>query len=169
MTENTSSDSLKQSEIKSAPYKMPDPDTQARIMRRERFTIRWFNFSLNAYRRAKVNKLPRVPTFLLITKGRKSGKWIEQPIYYFRDGENYVVIGSKGGTPKHPIWFLNLEADPDCKIYVRWRTHAMRARVATGEERARVWANAAKQFPDYDSYQAAAAPREIPVVVLEKR
>jgi len=45
----------------------------------------------------------------------------------------------------------------------------MRARVATGEERARVWANAAKQFPDYDSYQAAAAPREIPVVVLEKR
>jgi len=154
---------------KSRRWKFPTPEEFARLMRRERFTVRWLNFSLMSYNNGKERNMAPVPTFILITKGRKSGKWIEQPIYYFRDGENYVVIGSKGGLPKHPVWFLNLEADPNCKIHVKWRTYDMRARIAAGEERARIWANAAKLFPDYNDYQAAAWPREIPVVVLEKR
>ncbi|TAK98077.1 MAG: nitroreductase family deazaflavin-dependent oxidoreductase [Rhodospirillaceae bacterium] len=147
----------------------PPPDVWERMLRRERFMIRWFNFSMLSYRNGKARNMPMVATCILTTKGRKSGKWIEQPIYYFRDGENYAVIASKGGMPKHPVWFLNLEADPNCKIYVNWRTHNVRARVATGEERARIWANAAKLYPDYNDYQVTANPRVIPVVVLEKR
>jgi deazaflavin-dependent oxidoreductase (nitroreductase family) len=147
----------------------PPPDVWARTLRQERFTIRWFNFSMLAYKNGKDRNMAMVATFILITKGRKSGKWIEQPIYYFRDGENFAVIASNGGAQQHPKWFLNLEADPNCKIHVNWRTLNVRARIATGEERARIWANAAKLYPDYNDYQAAATSREIPVVVLEKR
>jgi proline iminopeptidase len=78
-----------------------------------------------------------------------------------------VVIGSNGGHTKPPKWFLNLEANPNAKFYARWRGHTVKARIAQGEERARIWANARKQFPDYDDYAKTAAPREIPVVVLE--
>ena len=151
------------------PTQAPSPDPRERMRRWERFTIRWLNFSLLSYQRCKAINVPMVATCILIAKGRKSGKWVESPIFYFRDGENYAVIASQGGRPKHPLWFLNLEADPNCKIYVNWRTHNVRARIATGEERARIWANAAKLYPNYHDYQAKANPRVIPVVVLEKR
>ena len=151
---------------KNAP--ITDPKAIARLLRLDRFLVYWLNYSYLARIVSKANQLPPVPTLILITKGRKSGKWIQLPIYYFRDGENYVVIGSNGGAPKHAAWFLNLEANPDCKIHVRWRTYNMRARIATGEERARIWAKASKQFPNYNDYQATAAPREIPVMVLEE-
>jgi deazaflavin-dependent oxidoreductase (nitroreductase family) len=151
------------------PAPITDPKAIARLLKLDKFLVRWFNYSYLARITSKANHLPPVPTLLLTTKGRKSGKWFELPIYYFRDGENYVVIGSNGGAPKHTSWFFNVQANPDCKIHVRWRTHNVRARIAAGEERARIWAHATKLFPNYIDYQATAAPREIPVVVLEKR
>jgi len=146
-----------------------DPAAIAKLLKRDAFLVRWLNYSALARMTAQANNLPPVSTFLLITKGRKSGNWIELPIYYFRDGKNWAVIGSNGGSPNPPKWFLNLQADPDCKVHVWWRTRSVRARVATGEERARIWADAAKKFPDYNDYAKTAAPREIPVVVLEPR
>jgi deazaflavin-dependent oxidoreductase (nitroreductase family) len=130
--------------------------------------LRWFNYSPLARFTAKTNNLPPVPTFLLITKGRKSGKWIELPIYYFRDGGNYYVIGSSQGDPRPPQWFLNLQADPVCKIHLNWRSRSVRARVAEGEERERLWLKAEQAFPNYKDYARTAAPRVIPVVILER-
>ena len=146
-----------------------DPAAIAKMLERDKFWVRWFNYSPMSQIMAKKNNLPAVPTGLLTTKGCKSGKWIELPIYYFLDGENFVVIGSNGGAPNHTKWFLNLQADPNCKFYARWRGHKVKARVATGDERQRIWTMAAKQFPDYNDYAKTAAPREIPVLVLEKQ
>jgi deazaflavin-dependent oxidoreductase (nitroreductase family) len=129
--------------------------------------LRLFDYSLLATLLAKQTKMPVVATFILITKGRRSGKWIEIPIYYYRDGDNYAVIGSKGGAPQHPAWFLNLEADPVCKFHVNRKTYNARARLAAGEERERIWAHAAKLYPPYTDYQKSAGARQIPVVVLE--
>jgi deazaflavin-dependent oxidoreductase (nitroreductase family) len=78
-----------------------------------------------------------------------------------------VVIGSKGGAPEHPDWYKNLLADPTCHIQVSTAGYTAKARTASGEERARLWAQLQKIYPPYDDYQRAAKGREIPVVVLD--
>jgi deazaflavin-dependent oxidoreductase (nitroreductase family) len=110
----------------------------------------------------------QVPTLLLTTKGRKTGKLIPTPLIYGRVNGNYVVVASKGGSPTHPHWYLNLVANPEVEIQVvRERYHA-RARTAGPDERKRLWKEMAKIFPPYDEYQARAG-REIPIVVLEPK
>jgi deazaflavin-dependent oxidoreductase (nitroreductase family) len=108
-----------------------------------------------------------LPTLLLTTTGRKSGEKRSLPLIYGEHGDAHVVIASKGGMPNHPIWFLNLEADPDCELMVGPRRIHARARVATGEERERLWQKMAAIYPPYDKYQETAGARTIPVVVLE--
>ena len=110
-----------------------------------------------------------LPTLLLTTKGRKSGKPRALPLIYGEDGDAYVIVASKGGLPSHPIWFLNLEADPDCELMVGPKPVSARARVAEGEERERLWRKMAELYPPYDQYQENAGERTIPVVVLEPR
>jgi deazaflavin-dependent oxidoreductase (nitroreductase family) len=104
-----------------------------------------------------------LPTLLLTTKGRKSGN----PLIYGKFDEAYVIIASKGGMPTHPVWFLNLEADPECDIQVASEKMRVRARIAEGEEREKIWKAMAKIYPPYDEYQKNAAGRVIPVVVLD--
>jgi deazaflavin-dependent oxidoreductase (nitroreductase family) len=89
-------------------------------------------------------------------------------IYGESDGK-YVVIASRGGTPAHPVWFLNLVAEPECELQVGPKHVRARARVAEGAERERLWKQMAKLYPPYDAYQQRAAGRTIPVVVLEPR
>lgn len=108
-----------------------------------------------------------LPTLLLTTTGRKSGKPRPLPLIYGEAGDAYVVIASKGGMPTHPFWFLNLEADPECDLRVGARAVRARARVAEGEERERLWKKMAELYPPYDTYQENAGDRVIPVVVLE--
>ena len=108
-----------------------------------------------------------IPTLLLTTKGRKSGKPRALPLIYGEADGSYVVIASKGGLPNHPVWFLNLEADPECELMVGPRRVRARARVAEGEERARLWKQLAAIYPPYDEYQERAGARTIPVVVLD--
>jgi deazaflavin-dependent oxidoreductase (nitroreductase family) len=108
-----------------------------------------------------------LPTLLLTTKGRKSGELRYAPLIYGESGGSYVVIGSRGGTPTHPVWFLNLEADPRCEVQVGAKHLRARARVAEGEERTRLWRQMAKLYPPYDAYQKNAGARTIPVVVLD--
>jgi len=108
-----------------------------------------------------------LPTLLLTTTGRKSGESRSLPLIYGESGDSFVIIASKGGMPNHPIWFLNLEAKPECDLMVGARAVRARARGAEGEERARLWKMMAEVYPPYDEYQERAGDRTIPVVVLD--
>jgi deazaflavin-dependent oxidoreductase (nitroreductase family) len=108
-----------------------------------------------------------LPTLLLTTTGRKTGEPRSLPLIYGQDGDAYVIVASKGGLPHHPVWYLNLEADPECELMVGPKKVRARARVAEGEERDRLWARMAEIYPPYDEYQERAGDRVIPVVVLE--
>jgi len=111
----------------------------------------------------------RVRMLLLDHVGAKSGKQRTSPLLYIADGDNVAVIASKGGYPKNPAWFYNLEANPDTTVQVGPEHRKIHARIATPEERERIWAKAVKVYPDYESYAARSKGREIPVVVLEPR
>jgi len=136
----------------------------------DKFFVRWFSFSPVAWSITRANGMKKnLSPLILTTKGRKSGKQLEVVVPYYRDGENYAVIGSKDGAPNHPHWVLNLMVDPLCEIHVDRRKLRMRARIATGEEYRRIWAMAVKAYPYYLDYAVRAYPRQIPAVVLEKR
>jgi deazaflavin-dependent oxidoreductase (nitroreductase family) len=108
-----------------------------------------------------------VPTLLLTTTGRKSGRPQQLPLIYGRDGASYVIVASRGGAPDHPGWYKNLVAHPDVKLQVAAERFAARARTAKGPERTRLWDAMAKVFAPYNDYQKKTT-REIPVVVLER-
>ncbi len=108
-----------------------------------------------------------LPTLLLVTKGRKSGALRPLPLIYKKVGDDYVIIASKGGAPKHPVWYLNLLANPDCEIRVGSNILRARMRVAEGQERKSLWSEMVAVYAPYDAYQKYAGDREIPVVVLE--
>jgi proline iminopeptidase len=107
-----------------------------------------------------------VPSLLLTTTGRKSGEKYIFPLFYGEDGGRYFVVASKGGAPRHPVWYLNLQANPEVEVQVGTRKLKARARTAAGEERARLWQKALQFWPPYADYQNK-TEREIPVVVLE--
>jgi deazaflavin-dependent oxidoreductase (nitroreductase family) len=133
----------------------------------ERFLVRYFDFSLVTWAVTRAAKVRPVPTALLTTTGRKSGRPSTMPMFYFPLGKAYYVIASKGGAPDHPDWFKNLATNPDALLCAGRREIAVRARIATGQERERLWKAAAAAYPPYDDYQRRAKDRQIPVVVLE--
>jgi len=108
-----------------------------------------------------------LPTLLLTTTGRKTGEKRPLPLIYKQIDGAYVIIASKGGMPNHPIWFLNLEANPDCDLMVGAEAVKARARVAEGDERQRLWGELEGIYPPYADYQKNAGERVIPVVVLD--
>ena len=108
-----------------------------------------------------------VPTLVLTTTGRKSGKPLTLPLIYGRAGNSCVVIASKGGAPQHPAWYLNLEANPEVEVQVKAECFRARARTASGKERAALWRQMVEIYHPYEKYQAATS-REIPVVVLDR-
>jgi deazaflavin-dependent oxidoreductase (nitroreductase family) len=104
------------------------------------------------------------------TIGAKSGQRRRIPLQYAMDGDDIVLVASKGGAPKHPAWFHNLRAHPDVRVWAnKGRSGDYRARVAEGEERERLWRIAAARYPGYDTYAERAGGREIPVVTLSPR
>ena len=106
---------------------------------------------------------------LLTTTGRVSGQERTTPLIYRDDGEGgRVIVASKGGSPEHPDWYKNLQANPEATIQVKDERIAARARTAQGEERQRLWKLMTEVWPPYDEYQGK-TDREIPVVVLERR
>lgn len=106
------------------------------------------------------------PTLLITTRGRKSGKLRRTALIYGQDGKNYLIVGSKGGAPNHPFWYLNLVKNPEVILQVGEDRFTARARTASSEEKPRLWQKMTKIFPLYIKYQAK-TEREIPVVVLE--
>jgi len=105
---------------------------------------------------------------LLDHVGAKSGIHRTSPLQYIEDGENIVVIASKGGFHKHPAWFHNLMANPDTTVQIGGEHRPVHAREARPEEREHLWAKAVAIYRPYEDYKAR-AEREIPLVVLEPR
>ena len=105
---------------------------------------------------------------ILRTIGRKSGEVRKFPLIYGRDGENYLIVASKGGAPEHPGWYLNLLAQPQVEIQVLDRVIPVTATTASAQAKSRVWPIMTAQWPQYDDYQAK-TERDIPVVLLRPR
>ena len=112
--------------------------------------------------------MPELNTLLLQTTGRKSKEAKIAPLIYGKDGNRFVIVASKGGSPDHPAWFLNLRDQPEVRFQVADMKYRGSARITSGAERERLFRMMAKLYPPYDDYQAKTA-REIPVVTLEPR
>ena len=108
-----------------------------------------------------------LPVIIVTNTGNKTGGIRKTPLMRVRDGANYVLVGSQGGAPTHPVWVHNLRANPAVEIRDLAAVQAMRVReVADEAERARLWALAVAAFPPYEEYQAKTT-RRIPVFVAE--
>jgi F420H(2)-dependent quinone reductase len=108
------------------------------------------------------------PILLLDHVGAKSGVKRTSPLLYIPDGDDLVIVASKGGYPRHPAWFHNLRANPDTTVQVGSERRPVHARVATPEERARLWPHVVDAYSGYAEYQGRTG-REIPLVILERR
>lgn len=106
------------------------------------------------------------PVVLVDSVGRKSGKRRTHPLICDEQGENIVIVASKGGVDKHPAWYLNLMANPETEINWRGEQRRVRAREAEGEERRRLWERMVEVYRGYAHYQSR-TDRRIPVIVLE--
>ena len=108
-----------------------------------------------------------VPTLLLTTLGRSSGEQRMLPLIYGKDGDDHIIIASKGGHADHPAWFLNLEASNGVSVQVAADKFSATAEVVEGADRARIWDMMAEIFPPYNDYQQK-TERLIPVVRLRR-
>jgi F420H(2)-dependent quinone reductase len=116
------------------------------------------------------HRVPGAPPTLLLTHvGAKSGQTRISPLTYTKgDGDDLVLVASKGGYPKNPAWFHNLKANPDTVVQVGREHRPVHARVATPEERSRLWPRVVDNYSGYADYQKR-TEREIPLVILEQR
>ncbi|MGB8365944.1 MAG: nitroreductase family deazaflavin-dependent oxidoreductase [Rhizomicrobium sp.] len=106
------------------------------------------------------------PILLLTTRGRRSGEARTIPIIFTEYNNGYAIIASKGGSPTHPKWYLNILENPNVQIQLKANRFDAVARTAESPEREQIWAEAVKTWPWYDEYQTRTS-RLIPVVVLE--
>jgi deazaflavin-dependent oxidoreductase (nitroreductase family) len=106
-----------------------------------------------------------VPTLLLTTTGRHTGEPRTSALIFGRHTEDYLVVASMGGAPKHPQWYLNLTAHPRAEIQVEARRLPVVARTASDEEKAALWPIMTGIWPNYDAYQSR-TERAIPIVIL---
>lgn len=107
-----------------------------------------------------------IPVCLVTTTGRKTGQPRTAPLLFLEDGDKVVLVASQGGHAKHPLWFSNIQANPEVTVQIESRVRTMRARVATDAERAEYWPRLVAMYPDFDNYQSW-TDRVIPVVVCE--
>ncbi len=110
-------------------------------------------------------RMGKSPILLLNTVGRKTGRKRTSPLLYVMDGEDFVIIASKGGAPTHPAWYLNLKANSDATVEIGDREVRVRAEEVDSEEKVRLWQKMVQMYPTYDGYQTK-TKREIPLLVL---
>jgi deazaflavin-dependent oxidoreductase (nitroreductase family) len=115
--------------------------------------------------RGKVKTTLNAPTVLLTHTGARSGQRRTTPLAYFTSGDDVVLIGSRGGSVRHPAWYHNVKATPEVELWTGGEGGRYRARVADGSERDRLWRLATEYYPGFAKYQARAGKRRIPVVV----
>lgn len=107
-----------------------------------------------------------MPVVLLTTRGAKSGKIRKTPLMRVEHNGTYAIVASLGGSPKHPVWYYNVQGDPRVELQDGPARQDMTAREVTGEEKALWWERAVEAYPDYADYQTK-TDRQIPVFVLE--
>jgi F420H(2)-dependent quinone reductase len=115
------------------------------------------------------HRFPGAPPMLLLDHvGARSGTKRTTPLLYVRDGDDVILVASKGGYPRNPAWFHNLMANPDTSIQIGSSRQQVHARLADPEERKRLWPEVVKAYAGYEDYQRR-TDREIPLVILEPR
>jgi len=108
-----------------------------------------------------------LPVIIVTHRGRKTGAVRKTPLMRVVDGNNYILVASQGGAPRHPFWYHNLKADPNVEIRDKGEVQAMRVREVTdSDERERLWSIAVKAYPPYQEYQER-TDRVIPIFVAE--
>jgi deazaflavin-dependent oxidoreductase (nitroreductase family) len=113
----------------------------------------------------RVKSTINAPTVLLTHTGAKSGRKRITPLAYFTDGDDVVVIASRGGHRNHPAWYFNIRANPEVELWTKGGGGRYRARAAEGDEREHLWKLATTMYPGFASYQERAGDRSIPVIV----
>ena len=109
-----------------------------------------------------------MPVIIVTNNGNKTGAVRKTPLMRVKDGDNYVLVGSKGGASQHPVWVHNLRADADVEIRDMAEVERMRVReVPEGDERSRLWALSVEAYPPYADYQER-TERTIPVFLAER-
>ena len=106
-----------------------------------------------------------LPTLLLTCIGRKSGEQRTVPLVFLQHGEKMVIVGSLAGYDKHPTWYLNISANPQCLVQLDRRKMTAVARNATDEERKELWPKLTAIFPVWGYFQKQ-TDRPFPIVVL---
>lgn len=109
-----------------------------------------------------------VPCLVLTTVGRRSGALRRNALIYGVDGDDHVIVASKGGAPADPLWYTNLVAQPNVTVQVGADVFDAVAETVTGDDRERLWAQMAAVWPAYEEYRAK-TDRTIPVVRLRRR
>ena len=108
-----------------------------------------------------------LPVVIVTNRGNRTGATRKTPLMRVKDGDSYVLVGSKGGAPTNPVWVYNLRADGNVEVRDETEVYTMRAReVEDDEERARLWDLAVAAFPPYEEYKDK-TPRRIPVFLAE--
>ncbi len=114
-----------------------------------------------------LGRMAGMPVVMLTTTGRKSGRprttMLTSPV---QEGDRIVLVASYGGDPHHPAWFLNLQEHPDVDVVTSGKRACMRARVASAEEKQRLWPQVTARYKGYAGYQERTS-RDIPLVLLE--
>ena len=112
-----------------------------------------------------MGRMGAAPILLLTTVGRKSGQKRTVPLLYLEDAGRFAIVASYAGSPRHPAWFLNLEANPKVELQVRSRRFCGTARQASAEEKSQLWPRLVATYPAYADYQKRTT-RDIPVVIV---
>lgn len=112
---------------------------------------------------------PEARIALVDHTGARSGVRRTSPMMYLEDGDAIVVMASKAGQPTNPAWFHNLKANPETTVQIGPEVREVRARVATDEERDRLWAKFVAMYPGSEFYRRNAKDRQIPIVILDPR
>ena len=108
-----------------------------------------------------------LPVVIVTNTGRKTGAVRKTPLMRVVDGNSYVLVASRGGAPKHPLWYHNFKAEPNVEIRDEAEVYSMRVReVVDSVERQRLWDIAVEAYPPYQDYQVK-TDRVIPVFVAE--
>ncbi|MGW2344904.1 nitroreductase family deazaflavin-dependent oxidoreductase [Streptomyces sp. NPDC001661] len=142
---------------------MTDPDTDVVVS-----PSGWVAEQARTYEESggtKGTTMQGAPCLLLDYEGRKSGQWRRTVLIYGRDGADYLIVASKGGADEHPLWYLNLQANPEVRLRVETERFTARAETLSAQDKARVWDSLVELFPPYADYQKKTS-RDIPVVRL---
>lgn len=109
-----------------------------------------------------------MPSLILTVKGRKTGQLRDVPLLYVPDGPDILLVGSNWGGPGHPMWTVNLVANPDASVNIKGKARQVRARQLTNEEREQIWPTLTRTWPAYDNYESK-TDRELRVFRLTPR